>query len=121
MGVVGTSHLQGCGEECPNGTSKVSVESDPSCQSGRAMPNPHILKLDSVHAVGSPGGSVITMQQLESTDAEQGASAIDYSPCVRKRQKLDLPQVEQSIAMEATESSVLNWLKNFEEGVSAEL
>lgn len=38
--------------------------------------------------------------------------------CSRKRPKLDEPQAVQSVYEEATEGSVLNWLKNFKDGVS---
>jgi ATP-dependent DNA helicase RecQ len=36
----------------------------------------------------------------------------------RKRQKVDIPE-ESSTALEATESSILDWLKNYDEGVSS--
>lgn len=38
--------------------------------------------------------------------------------CSTKRQKLDEPQAVQSVSVEATEGSVLDWLKNFKDGVS---
>ncbi|XP_057789662.1 uncharacterized protein LOC131006526 isoform X2 [Salvia miltiorrhiza] len=41
----------------------------------------------------------------------------DNLTCSRKRQKLEEPEAVQSVAMEATEDSLLDWLKNFKDGV----
>ncbi|KAG8371609.1 hypothetical protein BUALT_Bualt13G0106100 [Buddleja alternifolia] len=44
--------------------------------------------------------------------------SVDDLTSSTKRQKLEELQVQQSVAMEATEDSVLSWLKNFDDGVS---
>ncbi|KAL7152126.1 hypothetical protein ABFS83_04G076400 [Erythranthe nasuta] len=46
---------------------------------------------------------------------EMGISMGLVSPS--KRQKLEVPQVQEPVAVEATENSVLEWLTNFEDGV----
>ena len=43
-------------------------------------------------------------------------NADDFT-CSRKRLKLDEAHAVQSVALEATEDSVLDWLKNFKDGV----
>lgn len=37
---------------------------------------------------------------------------------LRKRQKIDEPEEESSIMQEAMESSILDWLRNYDDGVS---
>ncbi|KAL8531340.1 hypothetical protein ACS0TY_008097 [Phlomoides rotata] len=58
-----------------------------------------------------------TSKLSENAGEEQTEAIIDDLSCSRKRQKLDEPrEVEPVVTIEATEDSVLNWLKNFENG-----
>ncbi|GFP97356.1 werner syndrome ATP-dependent helicase [Phtheirospermum japonicum] len=73
----------------------------------------------------------LVMQEMGKFEVNQQSCKIDESQNVDcliadiddltystpKRQKLDVPQVEPAVAVEVTEDSVLNWLKNFEDGV----
>ncbi|KAI3450175.1 hypothetical protein Pfo_006840 [Paulownia fortunei] len=127
-GIVSSSRRQGRKvDESPNGTSKLSEGSGLSCQMEGAQSNleslvdnvDYQMKVDSVHDDSSLGKSEAAVSRLliESADTKQSVAAIDDLACSRKRQKFDVPQVKQSVAVEATENSVLNWLKNFEDGV----
>lgn len=52
-------------------------------------------------------------------EEDESVNRIDDLICSKKRQKLDAPQVvEQPVSVEATENSILEWLKNFQDGVS---
>lgn len=55
-----------------------------------------------------------TLNDNSATKSEV-AAAIDDLTFSSKRQKLDEPQ---SLAIEATEDSVLDWIKNFKDGVN---
>lgn len=57
---------------------------------------------------------------IGSANTEQLVCGTDGSPNSRKRQRVDGPQAGQSAAVEATESSILRWLENFDDGVSTE-
>lgn len=128
-GVISSNHQQGCKvDESPNGTSELSGGSGLSCQMEGAQSNTvsmvdtvdYQMKVDNVHDNSSMGKSEDAVSRLlmENADAKQPIATIDDLIRSRKRQKLDEPQVELSVAVEATENSVLNWLKNFEDGVS---
>lgn len=60
---------------------------------------------------------VYSMSNDNSATKSEYAAAVDDLTFSTKRQKLDEPQEVQSVAMEATEDSVLDWLKNFKDGV----
>ncbi|KAL6516416.1 hypothetical protein OROGR_019721 [Orobanche gracilis] len=93
-----SSHQQGCKiDESRNGTSNLSLESGLGS----------LVDIDNGNC------------PMDTADIKEPAAASDdLTCCTRKRQKLDVPQVEQFVAVEITEDSVLNWLKNFEDGVS---
>ncbi|XP_051141552.1 uncharacterized protein LOC127258666 isoform X2 [Andrographis paniculata] len=83
-------------EESLNETSK------PSVQSKQSQPN---------------------LDHIPSRESEEPAVAVteDDPTRITKRQKLDVQQMEQSVPMEeeeATESSILDWLSNFEQGAT---
>lgn len=48
------------------------------------------------------------------TQPQVFADDLHYS---KKRQKVDAPDQESCVALEATESSLLNWIKKFDNGV----
>ncbi|KAK6163910.1 hypothetical protein DH2020_000774 [Rehmannia glutinosa] len=119
--VISSSHQQGCKvEESPNGTSKHTEESGVSCQTGEALSNLGSpvenvdcqMKVDSMHDDCSWRKSE---DAIETVDTKQ--PVVDDLICSNKRQKLDVPRVQQSVAVELTENSVIDWLKNFEDGV----
>ncbi|KAL6516412.1 hypothetical protein OROGR_019717 [Orobanche gracilis] len=93
-----SSHQQGCKiDESRNGTSNLSLESGLGS----------LVDIDNGNC------------PMDTADIKQpSAASDDLTCCTRKRHKLDVPQVEQFVAVEITDDSVLNWLKNFEDGVS---
>ncbi|KAK6163912.1 hypothetical protein DH2020_000776 [Rehmannia glutinosa] len=118
--VISSSHQQGCKvEESPNGTSKHTEESGVSCQTGEALSNlgspvenvDYQMKVDSMHDDCSWRKSE---DAIETVDTKQPVA--DDLTCSNKRQKLDVPRVQQSVAVELTENSVIDWLKNFKTG-----
>lgn len=54
---------------------------------------------------------------VQSWDTEE-ALDISHEPTSRKRPKLNTTDLEASVAPEATRSSILRWLQNFDEGVN---
>lgn len=59
-----------------------------------------------------------TSKFTEKAGEKETVSVIDDLACSRKRQKLDESRAVQPVTIEATEDSILNWLKNFDNGVS---
>ncbi|PIN07968.1 DNA helicase [Handroanthus impetiginosus] len=102
-GVISSSLQEGCKvNESLNRTSKLYERSGLSSQTEPAQSN-----LDAVDNVDFQ----------VNVDHVHGDSSLDLTSPT-KRQKLDVPHVKQSVALEATEDSVLDWLKNFKDGVS---
>ncbi|XP_059626343.1 uncharacterized protein LOC132269235 [Cornus florida] len=64
----------------------------------------------------SENSGAVTVPIVVSTGMKQPLIYIDDVLSSTKRQKVDEPR-ESSVALEATESSILNWLGNFDEGV----
>ena len=56
--------------------------------------------------------------QINSTSPEQPLVYNNDLLSSSKRQKVDASKGENSLALELTESSLLNWLKNYNDGVS---
>ncbi|KAK6163916.1 hypothetical protein DH2020_000780 [Rehmannia glutinosa] len=69
------------------------------------------MKVDSMHDDCSWRKSE---DAIETVDTKQPVA--DDLTCSNKRQKLDVPRVQQSVAVELTENSVIDWLKNFKTG-----
>lgn len=81
----------------------------------------HESLVDNANGGSSPRKSKATISDLiGSANAERLPFGTDGSPKSRKRQKVDGPQVERSATVEASESSILRWLENFDDGVSVE-
>ncbi|XP_022859213.1 uncharacterized protein LOC111379993 [Olea europaea var. sylvestris] len=79
----------------------------------------HESLVDNANGGSSPRKSKATISDLiGSANAERLPFGTDGSPKSRKRQKVDGPQVERSATVEASESSILRWLENFDDGVS---
>lgn len=60
---------------------------------------------------------VDSMSHDNSATKSENVADVDGLTFSTKRQKLDEPREVQSVAMEVTEDSVLDWLKNFKDGV----
>ncbi|KAL0419366.1 UNVERIFIED_CONTAM: Werner syndrome ATP-dependent helicase [Sesamum radiatum] len=125
--VISSTHQQGCKAD-ESGTPQISEGSAVSCQTEGSQSNLESL-VDNVDyqmkAVCVPddtslGKSVDEVPSLliEGADAKQPVAATDVLTCSRKRQKINAPQAQHSVAVEPTEDSVLSWLKNFNDGVT---
>lgn len=68
---------------------------------------------------GSPCEEIhsVSNLQTESTVTDEP----DFSPISAKRQKIYAPEGRSPMKLEATEESLLSWLKKFDDGVSCEL
>ncbi|KAL2238450.1 UNVERIFIED_CONTAM: Reticulon-like protein B1 [Sesamum indicum] len=126
-GVISSTHQQGRKAD-ESRTPQISEGSGLSCQTEGSQSNLELL-VDNVDyemkVVGVPddtslGKSVDKAPSLliEGVDAKQPVAATDELTCSRKRQKLNVPRAQHSIAVEPTEGSVLSWLKNFNDGVT---
>ncbi|KAL0435169.1 UNVERIFIED_CONTAM: hypothetical protein Sradi_0224800 [Sesamum radiatum] len=126
-GVISSTHQPGCRAD-ESGTTEISKGSSLSCQTEGSQSKLESLvdnvdyqtKVVCVPDDTSLGKSVNEVPSLliEAADAKQPVAATDELTCSRKRQKLDTPQAQHSVAVEPTEDSVLSWLKNFNDGVT---
>ncbi|KAL0370906.1 UNVERIFIED_CONTAM: hypothetical protein Sangu_0408700 [Sesamum angustifolium] len=125
--VISSTHQQGCKAD-ESGTPEISEGSAVSCQTEGSRSNleslvgnvDYQMKAVCVPDDTSLGKSVDEVPSLliEGADAKQPVAAPDELTWSRKRQKLDAPQAQHSVAVEPTEDSVLSWLKNFNDGVT---
>ncbi|KAL2470842.1 ATP-dependent DNA helicase Q-like 4A [Abeliophyllum distichum] len=112
---ISSGHHHGCGvDRSSNEVPKLSEGSDLLCHAVEGRPNRESL-VDNVNGGSSLGKSEDAVSDLlfGSENTEQLLSGADGSPNSRKRQK-----VGQIAVVEATESSILHWLENFDDGVS---
>lgn len=67
----------------------------------------------------SPCGEIHSLSNLQTESMVTDEP--DFSPISAKRQKIYAPEGRSPTKLEATEQSLLSWLKKFDDGVSCEL
>ncbi|KAH6765361.1 hypothetical protein C2S52_000187 [Perilla frutescens var. hirtella] len=118
--VIASTHQQGCKvDNSEKGSLPSQIECAQSNTASLLDSVDHQMKVDITRNNNLLGEfeDAVSRLPVENADPNQPGAAADDLSCSRKRQKLDEPQAVQSVAMEATEDSVLDWLKNFKDGV----